>query len=251
MEYQELKKILYKSFDTNGIRVKPVDNIKISFSKIEFENIKTTFESILVPYIQGIDISISDLENFIFEYIYDTVGLRINSIEDLKNNPSINGLPFILTLNDWSLENMAFCLAIRNVPGSITIKGEHKIISMGNIERINGDLGFSQSEIVDLGKLKHVEGMLWVGQTNSPFTKLKDLGELNYVGGNLTIKSSPIKSLSKLEYVGGTLNLRKTNIESLGNLKYVGEHLYLPKHLKGYFDLSKITVDGKIKYFSE
>ena len=117
MKDEEFNKMsVYGVFDTNGIRVKPIDRLKIPVANYQSVVQRPSFESLLVPYLDGINISESDLENIIYEYIYDTVGLKIKSIEELKNHPSINGLPFILTLNEWSLENMAFCFAIKNVP---------------------------------------------------------------------------------------------------------------------------------------
>ena len=49
-----------------------------------------------------------------------------------------------------------------------------------------------------LGKLNHVGGSFWFAQTIGPYTKLKDLGKLKYVGGDLNLKSSPITNLNEL-----------------------------------------------------
>jgi hypothetical protein len=249
--HDNVRTIVYKSFDTHGIRVKQMAKVNLSLNLDDSKSLKTSQEFIFIPFINEITISEIELENYIYEYIYDTTGFQINSIHELNSYPNIKGLPFILKLNEWSQDNMAFYLAFGKIPGSVTFRAEHKIISLGNIEQIDGELVLSETEINDLGKLNRVGGSFWIAQTNRPFTKLENLGDLRFVGGDLNIKSSPIKSLSNLINVGGTLNLRKTSIESLGELMHVGGHLYLPKHLKGYFDLSKIQIDGKVKYFSE
>ena len=56
-------------------------------------------------------------------------------------------------------------------------------------------------------------------------TRIKSLGNLEYVVGNLDLEETPIKSLGNLEYVGGYLDLKDTIINDFGNLKYVGGNL--------------------------
>lgn len=75
------------------------------------------------------------------------------------------------------------------------------------------------------------------------------MNELEEVGGSLLLRGFKIKSLSKLKTVGGILNLRGTAIEDLGRLNFVGEHLYLPDSKRDCFDLTKIHIGGKVKYF--
>jgi hypothetical protein len=83
----------------------------------------------------------------------------------------------------------------------------------------------------------------------NPFTMLTDLGNLEYVGRDLYLKSSPIKDLSNLLKVGGTLNLRNTSIESFGKLSSVGNNIYLPYTYKGIVNLNGIRVWGKVRYY--
>ena len=147
------------------------------------------------------------------------------------------------------LSQIKFYLAFENIPGSLTIRGRYKIKSLVNIKKVDGDLAFLGSEINDLGKLQIVTGSFWIGQF-SPFTNLQDLNDLEFVGKDLYLKGSPIKGLKKLKRVGGTLNLRGTKVESLGLLEYVGGNLYLPKELKGKFDLSNIIIKRNVRYYS-
>jgi len=185
----------------------------------------------------------------IIDYIYDTTSVRINKIEDLEKYPSIDNLPFILKINEYDNDATIFSLAFGKIPGSITIRKEHKILSLGNIEEIEGTLGLSNTSISSFGKLKKVSGSFWISYHNQN-SNLFDLNEVEEVGGSLLLRGFSIKTLSKLKKVGGILNLRGTNIEDLGALEYVGEHLYLPKSKRGYFNFDKIYIGGKIKYFS-
>ena len=46
----DIRSIVYKSFDTYGIRVKPMARITLSFGKIDYENKKPAPEFILSPF---------------------------------------------------------------------------------------------------------------------------------------------------------------------------------------------------------
>jgi hypothetical protein len=59
--------------------------------------------------------------------------------------------------------------------------------------------------------------------------KIKSLGNLTSVGGDLFLSRSKIQSLGNLTSVEGTLDLYESKIEDLGKLKYVGGDLIL-KH---------------------
>jgi len=82
-------------------------------------------------------------------------------------------------------------------------------------------------------------------------TQLTSLEKLEYVGGDLAIKGSPIVSLGALTTVKGNLNLRSSKIVDLGNVKEIGEHLYLPKDMKGKIKFDHISIGGKVKYFTK
>jgi len=242
----DTKTLIYNYLDKNGIRVRSFAKISISYDR----GVKQDFKNVIVPLEPHFGLSESDFSQVIVDYIYETTNINIESIENLDKYPTLNGLPFLLKLYDDTSNNYFYSLAFGHISGSITIRSDYDISSLGNIEKIDGDLGFIESNISSLGKLQKVTGSLWIAQ-RSPFTNLLDLGLLESVGGDLNIKSSQIKDLRLLETVGGTLNLRKTNIDSLGKLRYVGNHLYLPTAYKGKFDLSNIDIKGKVKYFKE
>lgn len=132
---------------------------------------------------------------------------------------------------------------------NIIIRGEH-LTSLNRIKIIKGSLGISNSTIESLCELVEIKGDFWTSFTtiNSP---LKSLNKVERIGGDAVLRYSNIIDLGNLSTVGGKLNLRDTKIENLGNLKYVGGDLFLPKHLKGIIDLSKITVIGKIQFWND
>lgn len=58
-------------------------------------------------------------------------------------------------------------------------------------------------------------------------TPIASLGNLQSVGGYLDLRSTPIESIGNLQSVGEFLDLGNTPIKSLGNLVSVGKTLYL------------------------
>lgn len=244
----DLKSKLYKQFDEEGIKGKRRSIVRLSIEP--GETLETEeFPDVFLPSTDYYNLSHEIIEDLITNYIYDTTSFELTSAQDLKKLKNINGVPFILELNSDNPGEIIYTLAKRRVHGSVTIKGS-KITSLGNIEEIDGDLALIGSSIQSLGKLRKVTGSLWVAQFH-PFTSLEDLADLEYVGKDLYLKSSPIKNLSNLSKVGRTLNLRNTSIESLGKLSYVGHCFYLPKSRKEFFDLTGIHINGKVRYYQK
>lgn len=242
----DIKDKIYKQFDAEGIKGEKMSFIRLS---IDLEGTTSNESSnVFIPAYNYYNLSAQQINDLIIDYIYDTTSYRIESIQDLKKLKNINGVPFILELSDCDPVHITYSLARRHIPGTVTIK-DRRIISLGNIEEIDGDLALIGSSIESLGNLRRISGSLWVAQF-PPYSNLKDLGNLEYVGKDLYLKGSPILSLSKLKKVGRTLNLRKTLIESLGDLTYVGHCFYLPKFRKNYFDLTNIQIKGSVRYYS-
>jgi hypothetical protein len=106
---------------------------------------------------------------------------------------------------------------------------------------VKGSLMLTNTKIKSLGRLYSVEGNLEIGHTLESlgnltnvgrylllnFTKIKSLENLQFVGQSLYLFNSKIESLGNLKHVGSTLDLRNSKIESLGNLKYIGGNLDL------------------------
>ena len=248
---EDFKQKIYKAFDKEGIKLKLVSKFCLTLDQ-ETNETYTNSDLCYLPYPQQKDQLNLTNDQFVemtIDYIYDTTSVRIKTLEDLENYSSINNLPFILKINEHDENATIFSLAFGIIPGSITIRKEHKIFSLGNIEEINRTLGLSNTSISSLGKLRKVNGSFWISYHHEN-ANIFDLNELEEVGGSLLLRGFPIKSLSKLKKVGGILNLRGTNIEDLGALEFVGEHLYLPKSKRDYFNFEKIYIGGKIKYFA-
>ena len=180
------------------------------------------------------------------DYIFDLSGERVN-LNNIDNFSNIEGNPFILPINEHG--ESAFCLAFTIIPGSLFIRGRYGIKSLGNIEQINGDLGFSECELESLGKLSLVKGSVWTAQSGVHFTKLRTLSPLVEVGGDCNLKMTPIETLGTLKRVEGYLNLRNTFVEDIGDLEYVGGNVLLSKHSD--LDFSKVDVRGKFRIYSD
>ena len=95
-------------------------------------------------------------------------------------------------------------------------KGNPRYELVGNVHLYN------RQDIIDLGNLVRVDGNLGLY-----YSSIESLGNLEYVGGYFDLNKTPIESLGNLEYVGGDLDLRFTPIKSLGNLEYVGKKIWL------------------------
>lgn len=247
----DLKQNIYKAFDTEGIKLKPISKYILTFDSETNETEENSAFSYIPfkPQRDKFELTDNEFINTVIDYIYDTTSIRIEKIDDLEKYPSIDNLPFILKINEYDNDATIFALAFGKIPGSITIRKEHKILSLGNIIEIEGTLGLSNTSVSSFGKLKKVNGSLWITYHN-PNSTLFDLNEIEEIGGSLLLRRFPIRTLSKLKKVGGILNLRGTNIEDLGALEFVGDHLYLPKSKRGYFNFDNIHIGGKVKYFA-
>jgi hypothetical protein len=88
--------------------------------------------------------------------------------------------------------------------------------------KIEGSLNLCDTKIKSLGNLEYVGGFLDLSAS-----KIKTLGKLKTVKYWLDLYNTKIKSLGKLEYVGVSLDLENTPIKTLGKLKYIGDYLYI------------------------
>lgn len=249
---EELRKSIYSHFDRNGISGQHLGLISLIFDLEELNLETDTSQRIFKPNLSEFGLNEEESEQIIIDYVFYTTNIKIDSVNQLMKMRRIENNPFVLLLNEHERDKIKYCLAFGKIPGSVIFRDNDKIETLGNIEEINGDLGFSDTSMKDLGKLKRVEGSIWIAQSdNGIFTNLKSLQELEFVGGDLNIKNSNIESLGKLKHVGGNLNLRQTFIKTLGNLDFIGGNLLLPKELKKEIDVSKVKIGGKIKYFDD
>jgi len=245
----DLKTKIYHYLDKNGIKGNISASISIGFNPEEQE-VETKFPKTFRLSSNPFNLTNGEFESIILDYIYDTTSVRIDSLININKYSSIDGLPFIIEIFQKGEFNSTFTLAFGTINGTLILDDSDKIISLGNIEIINGDLKLKGSSIKSLGKLKTVNGSIYIRQFDPPFTNLTSLDNLENVTGNVILKSSPIADLGRLKHVGATLNLRKTNISTLGNLEFVGGNLFLPRDKINILDTSCINVCGTLKYFS-
>jgi len=137
----------------------------------------------------------------------------------------------------------------RTVNKDIIVRGEHLNVLKG-IEKINGSLGISDSSLENLGELKEITGDFWMS-SNTVYSRLTSLGKLEFVGGDLNLRYSNINDLGALKKVEGKISLRDTAIEDLNDLTFVGGNLFLPKRLQNKLDLSRITINGNVRYWND
>jgi hypothetical protein len=242
------KEKIYRYIDQNGFGGHHSRNggMLLSFD-IEAQTIERV-ENSSPSFTPDLPFEISEKEQFevIEDYIFDLSGIRVN-LNNIDTYSNIEGNPFILPINEHG--ESAFCLAFTIIPGSLFIRGRYGIKSLGSIEQINGDLGFSECELESLGKLSVVKGSVWTAQAGVHFTKLKTLSPLVSVGGDCNLKMTPIETLGTLKRVEGNLNLRNTFVEDIGDLEYVGGNVLLSKHLD--LDFSKVDVRGKFRIYRD
>ena len=131
----------------------------------------------------------------------------------------------------------------------IVIRGEH-IKALEGVEKIEGFLGISDSNIESLGLLEEITGNFWIS-SHTVYSPLTKLGNLKKVGGDLYLRYSNVIDLGNLKEVKGKVDLRDTNLIGLYLLKIIGGDLFLPKRLKGGIDLSKVSIKGKIRYWND
>lgn len=176
----------------------------------------------------------------------------MDDVGQIATNPTYKGVPFLLILNEHG-GTKKVSLARKTIPGSLIIRPDYNnvgIKSLGNIERINGDLGICDAPIQDLGKLTKVKGDLWFTRYDNHL-RLESLKPVVEIGGNLVLNDDKITSLDTIESVKGNLNLRKSSIKDLGALKYIGGNFLGRRKVFQDFDFSNIEILGKIRLYKE
>lgn len=242
---------IYRDIDENGISGHFVDKICIKFSldssdSLYGTNPYTNSELIFEPYLGKFGLKRKEAEDVILDYVKDTFDIHIEKLTDLMKLSCIYGKPFFLQLQTLPIR---FYFARKYVPGTITFRESDELENLGIIEEIDGDLGFINSSVQNLGSLKRVNGSfrIW-GKYPS---KLKSLFNLKYVGGDLNLKKSNIEDLGKVEYIGGNLNLRNLKQIDLESVKFIGKNLLLSKSLKGKTKIDHIQIGGTIRYYKD
>jgi len=248
---EELRHKIYEYFDNNGIAGQHLSSVSYTFDMNEQNSSHVSEKRLFRPNLSKFNLSASEADQIVLDYVYHTTNVKIQSTNDLIKMRSIEGKPFFLLLNEYERDKVKYCLAFGKIPGSVVFRNTDKVETLGNIVEICGDLGFSDSDIKDLGNLKRIDGSFWISQSGSTFTKLTSLQNIEYIGKDLNIKNSNISNLGKLKRVGGNLNLRETLVTDLGNVEYIAGNLLLPVELKGIIKTDNTVIQGKIKYFND
>jgi hypothetical protein len=137
----------------------------------------------------------------------------------------------------------------KTINKDVTIRGE-QLQSLIGVEKIIGFLTINDSSIESLGDLQEITDSFFISSYNI-FSRLKTLGNLKSVGGDLSLRYSNVEDLGELREVGGKLSLRDTKITNLGKLNFVGGDLFLPSRFKDKLDLSAIKILGKVQYWND
>jgi hypothetical protein len=103
----DLKQKIYKYIDKNGIPIKRIATVSVTYKPNIYEenyltdkfeqNLNSPDFSVLpeLPF----DISDTQMSQVVTDYIFDTTGVRIEHIGQILSNPYLNGIPFLLLLN--------------------------------------------------------------------------------------------------------------------------------------------------------
>jgi hypothetical protein len=256
---------VYKIFDKYGICFRRQTlAIAIEIDPDSEDLIKTSFpnERNLEPLeIPGYKLDSNEIASLFCNYVYDTTGYRIEDLKDIFKLEEINGAPFFLNIQSIEISKFwlrnhssdsldCFILSKQVIPGTITLRSESKIKTLGNIREINENLYIWYNKIEDLDLLEVVNGDLCISQDKDFLTGIYSLGELKFVGGNLYLRNSHITELGKLEAVGGNVNFRGLELKNLGELKIIGGNALFPKKFKGSSELKSIDINGTCRFFN-
>jgi hypothetical protein len=122
------------------------------------------------------------------------------------------------------------------------------INTLGRIEQVNGDM-YIDNVMQDMGNLITINGNL-IFSNYVIQNLLESLYPIKVITGDLIMKNT-YASLGIIEEIGGNLNLRKSKVRDLGDLKKVGGNVLISKCNKDYYDFSNIEVLGKIRCYND
>jgi hypothetical protein len=128
-----------------------------------------------------------------------------------------------------------------------TIK-EGPITTIRNVSKINGSLSISNPDFQDFGDIQEINGSL---EISSNCKKLKSLGRVTKIDGDLNLRFSSIETLSNLKIINGNVNLKDSKVLDLGELEIVNGFMFLSKQMKSRFHFENIKVAKQIKFYSE
>ncbi|MBR7091431.1 MAG: hypothetical protein IKC79_03175, partial [Clostridia bacterium] len=109
------------------------------------------------------------------------------------------------------------------------------------VERVIGELDMNLAEIDEFTNLREVYGTLKCGGKLRKlgsltkvygnivlnFSKVEDLGELNYISGDLYADNTIFESMGKIREIGGDCTLLKAKLMDMANVERIGNNLNL------------------------
>ncbi len=186
---------------------------------------------------------------FVYEYIFDTLNIKIENDQDLFNVKPSNGTPIIIhclspNYDDPKLSTGRFFIPLLKNIIPCDFKITKEITSLGGIHTIKGRLSIQSDVSSDFcfGELKQIEGDLMIFKNDN----IKSLGKIRKVFGNIYIRGYGLQTLGKIEYVGGNISIRMTKVVSLGSLKELGGNLAVSRYNDHHYNYNKTIILGKI-----
>lgn len=187
--------------------------------------------------------------NYVSKDIYTSIELeKLISSKEIDSNIIIRG------------ENIKTLKGIERVSGSLGLS-DSTIKDLGDLKEVKGNFFIStnsqNSYLISLNNLEFVDGDMYLRYSN-----IEDLGALKKVGGKLNLRDSKIKNLGSLEFVGGDLFLPKAleNEIDLNKINVKGKIRFwknsekrpkiISKSLLGYLNFEKTIPHWNHKYIS-
>lgn len=250
---------IYKYFDTEGIPFSKMMSLNFCVNETTGGVINTSESKLFIKIKTPFDFLEEEINQIVIDYIKDTTGIDIVSVNHLPKYLSVNGKPFLVELQP-DLKNHLYhryILPWRNIMGDVFFRGDkgYDYKELSGIKNIDGDLSIYNSKLESLGVLENIKGNFIFSvsrdQQLNEGTKLKTLTPLKNVGGNLIIRGGSITSLGSLNYVQGNVSLRYSQVKDVGDLKYVGGNLLISRYNLDYMNIKDITVKGKIRIYND
>lgn len=153
--------------------------------------------------------------------IPSSIGENIIFIRDkvwFDGRPSFSGINNLSRLKNvdcdlWVGVNLDYIGGLEKVKGSLSFSG-NDIKLIDTIVEV-GELNIHDGNVKSLGSIKKCYGKCRVA------SNCEDLGDLEFVGGDLFIQSSNLISTGKVKIVKGNLRIRNTNVVDFPNLEIV------------------------------
>lgn len=130
-----------------------------------------------------------------------------------------------------------------------TLSIEGRLIkTLGKIKQVDSNLIIkSDTNLEDLGELEYVKGDLLLEYPCVYEPRLSSLGLLKRVGANIVLNEG-ITCLGDLSVVEMSAKFHNSKIKDLGGLKYVGGNLHLNYSFKNNFSRKTITIKGRVSF---